>query len=114
MESIGSIISQARTAKGYTQQQLAGMAGVDYSYISKIEGNKTYPPKQPVICKIAQILGLDADQLIFLTGGSRFPEKYTEFVKENSKNLAALFAALQASPEFAQSIFNQLRESNDG
>lgn len=114
MESIGSIISQARTRKGYTQQQLADLAGVDYSYISKIEGNKAYAPKQSVICKIAEILGLDADQLIFLTGGSRFPEKYTKFIKENSKNLAALFAALQASPEFAQSIFNQLRESNDG
>jgi|GEM_PF-4397985 len=58
-QAAGQLIRQARQAKGLTQKRLATSAGVDDSYLSKIEnGTITHAPKADVIDALSQQLGL--------------------------------------------------------
>ena len=64
MNSIGSRIRNARKQAGMTQLQLAEMAFVSESYIALIELNKRNPSTDVVI-KIAEILKVSVDHLLF-------------------------------------------------
>jgi len=103
--NLGDVIRLAREVKGYSQRDLSKKIGVDSGYISQIErGDYEYPPKEEVIQKIALHLGLDEEELTFLAG--RFPQRYKDFVKQNSRDVTALFWRLDNHPGFAKQIFD--------
>ena len=67
-ETIGSRISQARKAKGYTQEQFSQMLDVTAQAVSKWENDVSCPDIQ-LLPKIAEILDMTTDEL--LTGKKR-------------------------------------------
>ncbi|NEP07050.1 MAG: helix-turn-helix transcriptional regulator [Okeania sp. SIO2G4] len=102
-KSFGKLIRQARKDKGYSQRELAKFLGVDFTYLSKLENDRAdYAPKEEVIRGLARNLDLDEEELIFLAG--RIPQQYEEILKQNPKEMLALFRRMQENPEFAHRI----------
>jgi transcriptional regulator with XRE-family HTH domain len=60
-------LSKMRTARGFTQQQMAGMIGVGIAQIRRYEKGKSSPTLD-VIKNIAKTLGISADELLFDEG----------------------------------------------
>lgn len=109
-QTFGKLIRQARKDKGYSQRQLAGLLSVDFTYLSKLENDRAdYPPKEDVIRGLARNLGIDEEELIFLAG--RIPQHYENFLKQNPKEITALFRRLQQNPGFAKKIFDAAQET---
>lgn len=58
--TFGQIVRTARVSIGFTQRKLARLMEVDFTYLSKLESDRTeYPPKEYVIQQLAHYLGLD-------------------------------------------------------
>lgn len=59
---IGSAIKNARCTKGFSQEKLAELAGIDRSYVSEIErGIKS--PTINILSKICKALSIDLKDL---------------------------------------------------
>ena len=57
MITFGEQVKKLRKEKRITQLELAQQIGVDFTYISKIENNKTiHSPSEKIIRKIAEVL----------------------------------------------------------
>lgn len=67
--AFGKAIRDCRKQLGISQKELAERAGIDFTYLSKIENNRTPPPSEDVIRAMAQVLGVDSDELIRLESG---------------------------------------------
>ncbi len=62
---IGQTIKKYRRQKGFTQEQLADMASISISYITKIEAvNCDQPFSLEVLLDIAEVLGISIHQLL--------------------------------------------------
>jgi transcriptional regulator with XRE-family HTH domain len=76
--TFGQKIRQLRKARNLTQRELADKVaarlkaedrrGFDFTYLSKIENDKTPPPSIPVIIQLARVLDGDEHELISLAG----------------------------------------------
>ncbi|NJK36993.1 MAG: helix-turn-helix transcriptional regulator [Oscillatoriales cyanobacterium RM2_1_1] len=115
-QTFGKLIRQARKDKAYSQRQLAALLQVDFTYLSKLENDRAdYPPKEDVIRGLGKHLGLDEEELIFLAG--RIPHQYESFLRQNPRELAALFRHME-NPKFAKQVFDSFssgaREGNVG
>ena|SRR6266478_1132507 len=65
--SFGSKLRELRRAAGLTLRELAGKAGLDFTYLSKIEtGKLQYMPAADTIRKLAELLGGDPLELLSL------------------------------------------------
>lgn len=65
--TIGLKLRELRQNKGMTLRALAEAAGVDFTYLSKIENDKVgYLPGAETIRDLAQALGVDAIELLEL------------------------------------------------
>lgn len=107
--TFGKLIRQARKDKGYSQRQLAALLHVDFTYLSKLENDRAdYAPKEDVIRGLGRNLDLDEEELIFLAG--RLPQQYEEFLKQNNREITALFRRLQTNPNFAKQVFDAAQE----
>ncbi len=63
IRQLGQRIQEARRAKGWTQEDLAHHAGLDFSYLNQLENGKRNP-SIGTISKIATALGLPLKDLI--------------------------------------------------
>lgn len=101
--SFGQVIRQARIGKGYSQRELAMLMELNFTYLSKLESDRTeYPPKEYVIQQLAHYLELNCEELVCLTG--RLPERYQDFLKEYYSVMPILFKWMQKNPAFVQRI----------
>lgn len=66
-EPLGQRIKKERLALGLTQRELADAIGITVPYMSKIEAGKETPTEEKIV-KVAEVLGLNADELILATG----------------------------------------------
>jgi transcriptional regulator with XRE-family HTH domain len=64
--TFGSEIRRLRRAKQLNLRELAGMADIDFTYLSKVENDKLPPPAEGTIRKLAQALDTEVDELILL------------------------------------------------
>jgi transcriptional regulator with XRE-family HTH domain len=98
-QTFGRLIRQARKDKSYSQRELAGLLSVDFTYLSKLENDRAdYPPKEEVIRALARNLDLDQEELIFLAG--RLPQQYEALLRQNPKEMQALFRRMQDDPSW--------------
>lgn len=67
-ELFGQTLRELRQAKGLSQRTLAKMVGVDFTYISKIENNKTSPLSTARIVSICKALSVDPECLLAIAG----------------------------------------------
>jgi transcriptional regulator with XRE-family HTH domain len=72
----GQKLRECRRSAGISQRELAKQIGVDFSYISKIENGRLPPPAADTIVKICQVLGVESEDLLALTG--KIPSKVQE------------------------------------
>jgi transcriptional regulator with XRE-family HTH domain len=94
-QTFGQILKQARQAKGLSQRELAAQAGVDFTYISKLENDRLSPPAIETIGKLSEILEAPEEVLMSAAG------KLNDDVRE----------VLAGSPE-AVKFLNQLKDMN--
>jgi HTH-type transcriptional regulator, competence development regulator len=65
--TLGERLKGLRQAKRYTQRQLAEIAGVDFTYLSKIENDRLeHSPSIKTLQVLARLLGADELELITL------------------------------------------------
>src|SRR6266702_6074615 len=64
----GRRLRDLRKQKNVSQRDLATRVGIDFTYLSKIEGGRSAPPSEDVIRHIAQVLEADENELINLAG----------------------------------------------
>src|SRR3989440_12861042 len=64
----GQRLRDLRKQKNLSQRDLAAQVGIDFTYLSKIEGGRLDPPSEVIIQRIAQVLEADEDELINLAG----------------------------------------------
>lgn len=62
-QKLGAKIRQSRRQKGLTQEKLAELAKIDYSYLNLIEAGKKNPTIKR-LAKIARVLGVNLKDLI--------------------------------------------------
>jgi repressor LexA len=83
--NIGAKIKQARLAKGYTQEELGKLIGVQKSAVAKYEKGKIVNIKRSVLAKISKVLDIPPVELV-----SDIEEKPVE----TAEKLADLFLGL--------------------
>ena len=66
--TFGQALKQIRREKRVSQRELASGAGVDFSYISKIENDRLPPPSAETIIRICQILDIPSEVLLAQSG----------------------------------------------
>ncbi len=104
--SFGEVLKNARKDKGLSQRKLASLIGIDFTYLSKLENNRTdYPPREDVIRLLAQNLDLNEEELIFLAG--RIPQCYEELLKQHYQTMPVLFRRIRENPAVTEAILNQ-------
>lgn len=62
--NIGEKIKSARLAKGYTQEELGKLIGVQKSAVAKYEKGRVVNIKRSVLAKIAQVLDIPPVELV--------------------------------------------------
>ncbi len=67
-KSFGGLLRERRRTAGITQRELAQRAGVDFSYISKIENDRIPPPAADTVVKLCEILKTPAEELLARIG----------------------------------------------
>jgi DNA-binding XRE family transcriptional regulator len=65
VETIGQRIKRERLDCGLTQRDLALAVGVGVPHVSKVEADRENPSDE-LLCKIAEVLRLDADELLLV------------------------------------------------
>jgi transcriptional regulator with XRE-family HTH domain len=109
MDTFGSKLREFRHEKGFTLRQLAEMAGVDFTYLSKVENEKVpYTPSVDTIRAIARAIGVDPMEL--LTLANKLP---VELEQLNSHVQARRFFARAqkiASPDDWDALLNLLEQ----
>ncbi len=64
--TFGQRLRELRKSKGLTQQKLASMAGVSFTYVSKLETGALPPPREKTIVALANALDGELDELFGL------------------------------------------------
>lgn len=78
--TFGERIKEQRKALGISQRELAESAGIDFTYLSKIENNRMEPPSEGAIRRLSEALRADADELLILA--DRFPSDLADALKD--------------------------------
>ena len=79
METFGQKIKRLRKARRITQLELAQRIGVDFTYVSKIENDRTMrSPAESTIRKIAEVLETNSEDLILLA--NKIPQNLQETI----------------------------------
>lgn len=89
-QTFGQRLRELRKAKNLTQRELAEKVAArlrregrsfDFTYLSKIENDKTEPPSVALITKLADVLEADLNELITLAG--KVPPGLQKTLKES-------------------------------
>lgn len=86
--TFGRTIRDLRKRKGMSQKELADKAGIDFTYLSKIENDRMPPPSEKTIRAMAEVLETDADELIRLAG--KVPTDLVDFLISDPAAIKAL------------------------
>ena len=109
METFGQKVKRLRKAKRITQLELAERIGVDFTYVSKIENDRTMrSPAESTIRKIAEVLGTDSEGLILLA--NKIPQNLQETIVQEP--LAVDF--LRTVPKFNANEREEIRKLING
>lgn len=62
--TFGQIFRDKRRTAGVSQRRLAELAGVDFSYISKVENGRLPPPAADTLARLAKVIACPAEELL--------------------------------------------------
>jgi transcriptional regulator with XRE-family HTH domain len=66
--SLGEYLRSERERAGWSQRQFAGMVGIHYSYLSRLESGATANPAPELLQRMAEVLEIDATELLAYIG----------------------------------------------
>lgn len=113
--TFGQTIRQLRRAQRLTQRELAESVQAlglkaDFTYISKIENDRLeFPPSEPLIRGLAQVLAAEAEALLELAG--KFNQKALQEVVAEMPEAGILLRRLQAGKISQQQLRKFLDET---
>lgn len=87
-ETFGELLRTIRRSRGISQRELANKISVDFSYISKLENDRIPPPAADTIVKICEVLEVQPELLLSLTG--KLPSEIKQLIGSNPKALEFL------------------------
>lgn len=67
-DTFGKRVRELRLAGRLSQKRLAGAAGIDFTYLSKIENGHRRPPRPGVIRALAAALSVGEEELLAAAG----------------------------------------------
>ena len=109
--TFGDLVKQYRRRAGLTQRQLAERAKLDFTYVSKIEGNRVPPPARDSIEAMATVLKLNPEEregLISLAG--RIPMDLEQLVVREPRARSLLRSIQQLPAEEQERVLARLIE----
>ncbi|MFC2025164.1 tetratricopeptide repeat protein, partial [Chloroflexota bacterium] len=80
VQEFGVRLRELRTQAGLSQRELADKAGINFTYLSKIECGVMPPPSEKVMLRLADVLNADKDELMSLS--SRIPSDIAQILKD--------------------------------
>jgi len=83
--SLGTLLKSFRKKSGLSIKNLSNHLDVNYTYISKIENDKSMPSEE-ILSKIASIFNYDKEELLIRAG--KIPEDIIDILRENPKEAA--------------------------
>jgi transcriptional regulator with XRE-family HTH domain len=69
--TFGELLREKRRSAGVSQRELAAHAGLDFSYISKLENGRIPPPAADTVVAFCRILKIEPEEL--LAAGGKLP-----------------------------------------
>lgn len=96
--------------KGFSLRQVAARVGMEPSYLSQIERDKTPPPGEATIVALARELQEDPDVLLAMAG--KLSSDLQAIVLQRPKLFADLLRQLKEMPDHA--LLRVVREVRDG
>jgi len=106
-------LAKARTNPSFTLRQFATAAGISATFLSKVERGEFDPPAADKIMKMAELLGVDADELLALAG--RVDPELNEIIRENPTVLPDLLRTVRGmSDEELRKLAEQARKQQKG
>jgi transcriptional regulator with XRE-family HTH domain len=94
----------------FSVRQVAGRAGIEPAYLSKIERDEMPPPGEETICKLADELDEDADVLLAMAG--KVSSDLRAIIMRRPRLFADLIRQLKNTPDHA--ILRVVRQVNNG
>ncbi len=110
--SFGKAIRDYRKQRGMSQRDLAEAAGIDFTYLSKIENNRTPPPSEDVIRAMAEALNVGADELIRSAGN--VPSDLAEFLVNDTQAMPFLRSFEKGDVRTRQDWIEFFRKRDEG
>lgn len=107
---IGDVIKQARIQKGYTQEELAELVGVQKSAVAKWENGRVSEIKRSNLQGLAQALGINPVSLVGETENQQ-KEKPTAADDGLSDEMKQLIARIKTLPDDKVRMLLQVAES---
>ncbi len=109
-KNIGSIIKQARLQKGYTQEALAQLVGVQKSAVAKWENGRVSEIKRSNIGSLSEVLGIDP---VLLVSDSDAMNKENPTVQDDgiSEEMQELIDRIKSLPEDKIQLLLQVAKS---
>lgn len=106
--ALGKRIKERRIELNLTLRELAKKADADFTYLSKIENDKTdHPPSEDLLRRIGKHLNIDPDELVVLSG--QVPKEIKEVIGKDT-------SAVQFFRSFRESklSWNELKKIVEG
>ena len=92
-------------------REVARRASIDVSYVSRMEKDEVAPPREEVILKLAEVLGLDGpDELLRLA--NKIPPDVQDIIRKNYQEIPSfLRSASKLKPEDWSRLSDYLKKN---
>ena len=95
-EAFGDYLRGLRKRAGLSQRELAQQAGIDFTYLSKIENGRVDPPGEATLRALARSVGADLDEM--LARARKMPRDLKQLVAQGSPEKALLLRRIAQTP----------------
>ncbi len=103
---------RVRTDPTFSLRQFAERVGISATFLSKVERGEFDPPKAENIIKMAELLGVDADELLSLA--NKVDPELEKIIKEQPTALPDLLRTVRGmSAEELRKLTERAREQKD-
>lgn len=89
----GTQVRALRRLKGMGLRELARIARISPTFLSKVEAGNGPPPTEARVRELARVLGVDEDELVVLSG--RVPSELTRIIARHPREYVDLVRATQ-------------------
>ena len=119
-KTIGEVIAEAREKKGLSQRQLAKIAKINNSELSKIESGIRKDPSPKILRKISNIIEVNYSELMYMIGLGLEVTPLNYFIKNHYSKLNKeldiaeinVLGSIENSEKLVSSCEEQLKDDN--